>query len=194
MRPEIHGDFEIHLTANPEADLAPVAARHGLKATHIQLDRGEHPRQPMLTYHASGFQSAVVAEAHAVAGRLGAEGLPVVRVKVEALAVNPSVPQADGEDAGGYFECHLRVVVDGRSAELGELAVRHGAHLSRNPAKTSGLERRFVTSRAHSVAAATALRRFDELQTALEEAGFTIDKAEREYVLHDSHLELDRGW
>lgn len=194
MRPEIHGDFEIHLTANPGADLAPVAARHGLKVTHIRLDRGEHPRQPMLTYHASGFERAVVAQAHAVADRLGAEGLPVVRVKVEASAAHPSVPQADGQDADGYFECHLRVLVAGRPDELSELAVRHGAHLSRNPAKVSGPERRFVTGRAYSVAAATALRRFDELQAAVEAAGFAIDKAEREYVLHDSHLELDRGW
>jgi hypothetical protein len=195
MRPEITGEFEIHLTARPDADLARIAARHALKTTYIELDRGEHPRQPMLTYHASGPESEVVGEAHRVADRLAADGLPVVRIKVEAHAANPGLPQTGHDDPGGYFEGHLRVVVGaGRLAELRELAVRHGAHLSQSPAKMSGLERRFVTARAHSVGAPEARRRFDRVQDAIEAAGFSIDKIEHEYVLHDTHYDLDRGW
>jgi hypothetical protein len=195
MRPEISGDFEIHLTTAPDADLARIAARHALKTTYIELDRGEHPHQPMLTYHASGAESAVVAEAYRVADRLAADGLPVVRIKVEAHAGNPLLPQADRADPDGYFECHLRVAVDrGRLDELRDLAVRHGAHLSRNPHKISGLERRFVTLRAHHVGAPAAELRFSVLQAVMESADFVLDKTEREYVLLDTRFDLDRGW
>ena len=149
----------------------------------------------MLTYQASGPESAVVAEAHRVAARLAADGLPVVRIKVEAHAANPGLPQTGHDDPDGYFEGHLRVVVGpGRLAGLRELAIRHGAHLSRSPAKTAGPERRFVTARAYRVGAPDARRRFDLLRDALEAAGFPVDKVEHEYVLYDTYLDLDRGW
>lgn len=188
------GRFEVHLTTRPDSDPASVAARHGLKATHIELDRGEHPRQPMLTYHASGSAREAIAGAHAVAGRLAADGLAVVRIKVEADAADPHLPQSDREDPEGYFEGHLRVVVGTRVEELRELAVRYGAHLSRTPAKISGPCRRFVTRRVHDAGAPTALRLFARLRTAVEAAGFDIDKDEREYVLYDTRLGLDAGW
>ncbi|MDQ3789475.1 MAG: hypothetical protein M3422_19805, partial [Actinomycetota bacterium] len=50
------GDFEVHLTDSAqEADaLAAFASRRGAKFTHILLNRGDTPSQPMLTVRGSG--------------------------------------------------------------------------------------------------------------------------------------------
>lgn len=50
------GDFDVHLTGSEwEVDeLAAFAERHGAKFSHIELDRGATPSQPMLTVSGSG--------------------------------------------------------------------------------------------------------------------------------------------
>lgn len=48
---DVSGDFEIHITVYERntGELADFAGEHGLKYTHVVLDRGEKPSQPMLT-------------------------------------------------------------------------------------------------------------------------------------------------
>lgn len=89
------GDFEIHLTVLADLRLAGFAAAQGLKYTHIVLDRGATPDQPMLTLRVRGPFADVAAEAHDWQARLGRDGFTVVRVKVEASPLNVGVPQLD---------------------------------------------------------------------------------------------------
>lgn len=199
---DIKGDFEIHLTvAEPDAPRARAAAAAcGGKLTLIELARGRTPSQPMLTLRRSGAFDDVLAEAGRTAGRLRADGLRVVRVKVEAAPWNDGVPgtDAEGEALGSYFEHHVKLLLtpDADLADLATVAVAHGAHLSRNARRVrpDGRPERFVTQRCHRVGASTAAARLDALVTALRSADHEITEVEREYVVHDDTPSLDDGW
>ncbi|HEU5471234.1 MAG TPA: hypothetical protein VFV67_11320 [Actinophytocola sp.] len=57
----LSGDFEVHLTGSEweVAELAAFAARRGVKFSHIELDRGATPSQPMLTVPGAGTLAEV---------------------------------------------------------------------------------------------------------------------------------------
>ncbi|MFJ4185214.1 hypothetical protein [Kitasatospora sp. NPDC089509] len=218
--PDVRGAFEVHLTVGPGAAeaLAAWAAGHGqvhgLKFTHILLDRGASPSQPMLTLRADGTLAEVAAVTARVGARLGRAGFTVLRAKIEATPWAEGVPVSDEDavshGAGRYFEHHVKLllpapaptpsIVPGadpaRLAELTELAVRHGAHLSRNPrrVRTDGRREWFVTQRCRLVGLDTAGRRLEELRRDLAADGREIASVEREFVVVDSDETLDAGW
>src|SRR5690606_4851849 len=75
------------------------AAEHGLKFTHIELDAGETPSQPMVTYHGHGTLTGELAVARERSEALAAAGFPVLRTKIEAAPADHGVP-ADRAAAG----------------------------------------------------------------------------------------------
>ncbi|EFF93985.1 translation initiation factor IF-2 [Streptomyces sp. e14] len=102
-RPERYeGDFETHLTLEPDGGeggaerVRAWAARHGLKYTHILLDRGRTPNQPMLTWQGRGTLPAQLAEARRRADRLRGDGFRVIRVKSPESPVWTLVPRGGG--------------------------------------------------------------------------------------------------
>ncbi|MER7844152.1 hypothetical protein ABTZ03_09405 [Kitasatospora sp. NPDC096077] len=226
--PDVRGAFEVHLTVGPGAAeaLAAWAAGHGqghghdddhgprLKFTHILLDRGASPSQPMLTLRADGTLAEAAAVTARVGARLGRAGFTVLRAKIEATPWAEGVPVSDEDavshGAGRYFEHHVKLLLPApaptpsnvpgadpaRLAELTELAVRHGAHLSRNPRRVRADGRRewFVTQRCRLVGLDTAGRRLAELLRDLAADGREITSVEREFVVVDSDGTLDAGW
>lgn len=64
------------------------------------------------------------------------------------------------------------------------MAVRHGAHLSRNARRAvgGGRHERFVTQRRHAVGRAGA------------RAGLQVSECEEEFVVHGDRPALDVGW
>ncbi|MGX6606476.1 nucleotidyl transferase AbiEii/AbiGii toxin family protein [Micromonosporaceae bacterium Da 78-11] len=202
----IDGTFEIHLTgvAGQAGSLAAFAAEHGLTFLHIELDRGDTRSQPMLTLHGSGTLQRQQADAHDWCERLRAGGLLVVRTKIEATPWSTGVPQSDqearDEPAERYFEHHVKVrLPSGRVADqlaVTDVAERHDARLSLNARRRGpdGGQHRFVNQRCHQVGRATATRRLDALVDDLRAGGHEVLSVEQEYVVHDSHLDLDRGW
>ncbi|MFF2076770.1 hypothetical protein ACFVXG_18660 [Kitasatospora sp. NPDC058162] len=213
--PDVRGDFEVHLTVGPGAAeaLAAWADRHGhghgLKFTHILLERGASPSQPMLTLRAAGTLEEVAAVTARARGRLGRAGFTVLRAKIEATPWAEGVPASDEDavphGAGRYFEHHVKLLLPGhpvpttdiaRLTELAELAVRHGAHLSRNPRRVREDGRRewFVTQRCRLVGLDTAGRRLDALLRDLAADGREVASVEREFVVVDSDEALDAGW
>src|SRR5690606_10672501 len=117
---EFAGDFETHLTldaATPERveRAALWAAEHGLKFTHIELDAGETPSQPMVTYHGHGTLTGELAVARNRADRLAAAGLPVLRTKIEAAPADHGVPAdraaAEALPEWCYFEHHVKLLL-----------------------------------------------------------------------------------
>ncbi|MFJ9774436.1 hypothetical protein ACIRVF_24905 [Kitasatospora sp. NPDC101157] len=205
--PDVRGAFEVHLTVGPGAAeaLAAWADGHGLKFTHILLERGASPSQPMLTLRADGTLAEVAALTDQVGGRLRRAGFTVLRAKIEATPWAEGVPASDEDavphGAGRYFEHHVKLLLPAPAgapdtARLTALAVRHDAHLSRNPRRVREDGRRewFVTQRCRLVGLDTAGRRLEALLRDLAADGHEVVSAEREFVVVDSHEGLDAGW
>jgi hypothetical protein len=197
----IRGAFEAHLTvdaATPErrAAFATVCDALGVTCVLIELARGAHPSQPMTSSHHAGELATVIAEVDALHARLVAAGFGVARVKLEALATNPGVPVADADvHAGAYFEFHVKLALphDAALDDVRAIAIRHGAHLSRNDRRReAGLAHRFVTLRVHGAGRDRATRALDALIADL--AAYRIAGVEREYTIFDGCAELDAGW
>ncbi|MEN3539165.1 hypothetical protein AAH991_28910 [Microbispora sp. ZYX-F-249] len=199
--PEFRGVFDIHLTVAAD-DVAPLAAwarENDAKFTHIVLERGTVRSQPMLTVRGAGTLGEQMTAAATRAARLRDEGFPVLRVKIEAAPWNEDVPrtaEAAATMPGRYFEHHVKVAVRGDLTPLTELAVTHGAHVSRNARRRrdDGSHERFVTQRCRGVALSTAGRRFEALLADLERHGYAVLEAEREFVVHDDNPGADHGW
>jgi hypothetical protein len=195
--------YEAHLTVQC-ADAAALdrlrrwSTARGLKLTHVVLARGRTPSQPMLTLHDAPSYAAQSTQARSVAAELTADGFDVVRVKVES---DPWAPEVPRQPCGGerHFEHHVKLRLPA-GADLAALAARvvpHGAHLSWNARRVTGVghHERFVTQRCHGVDAEGAGRALDALLAALTglEEGEVLD-VEREFVLYDSDGSVDAGW
>ncbi|MGW8529989.1 nucleotidyl transferase AbiEii/AbiGii toxin family protein [Nocardiopsis sp. NPDC055824] len=214
---EFFGHFETHLTlAAPTPEHVSGAARWaegvGLKFTHIELDRGESPSQPMVTFHGKGTLEEAIALAERWAGRLAEAGFAVVRTKIEVPRENAGVPATRGAAAvlpgGTYFETHVKLLLPS-GADLGALSAvvePHRARLSRNARRIreDGRQERFVTQRCSRVGRREAQRLEDTLFRALQGAGVSMERGEgprprvlsveREFVVHDTAVSLDAGW
>jgi hypothetical protein len=200
-------EFETHLTIalppSASADrLRTWAAERGVKFTHIVLDRGATPSQPMLTRHGRDTLGAVVATAHRDAAELASAGFEVSRTKIEVAAEDALAPATDAASVDQphdrYFEAHIKVLLatDGDVARLTTLAAAHAGQVSRNARRVrdDGRHERFVTQRGHHVGRATAARNLDGLLAALSVANVTVLDVEQEFVVHDSNLGVDAGW
>jgi hypothetical protein len=198
--------YETHLTLaaddpGPLDALRAWAESCGLKWTQIVLDRGRTPLQPMITFWDRGTLADQHDRARRLTREIAARAARVVRVKIEASVANDDVPQTDAEIPPGstsYFEHHVKVVLGdaARIEELGALAVRHAARLSRNArrVRSDGRCERFVTQRVARRGAETARERLDRLLCELRTTQFDVLDVEAEYVLFDSAIELDAGW
>ncbi|OHV33423.1 hypothetical protein BCD49_27195 [Pseudofrankia sp. EUN1h] len=183
------------------AALATFAERHGAKFSHIELDQGATPSQPMLTVFGSGTSVEVQGLATRWRARLEAAGLRVLRLKIEAAPWNDGVPEFDAQaSADLYFEHHIKVrLPSGDQRVVGALAstVRgHGARPSRNARRVvaQGCEDRFVTQRCRGVGRRTAVGRLDALLAAVRDGGFEVRDVCTEYVVFDDAAHLDAGW
>lgn len=190
----MRGAFEAHVTveAKTPAQLAALRARAaewGIACVEIELAHGAHRAQPMTSSHHCGELASVIAEVDALRARIAGAGFAIARVKLEADVENAGVPA--GDDGGaGYFEAHVKLRDGGADAlaRLAEIAARGGARLSRN-ARRAG--ERFATLRVYRA----GLRAADAEIAALAAAfGDSVLGVIREYVVHDSRVELDAGW
>ncbi len=144
-----------------------MADARGVKYTRIQLDRGEHASQPMLSWLCAGTPASAEEEARAATATLRAEGFVVTRLKVEAAASGAEAPVTAAQGAAQpqrYFEHHVKLLLPATQdlEAVRAVAVRHRAHLSRNArrVRADGVRERFVTQRCHRtgrVEAAAAL-------------------------------------
>ncbi|WP_242705364.1 MULTISPECIES: hypothetical protein [Streptomyces] len=201
------GDFEAHITvrADDPADVAALEAHagaRGVKFTHIVLERGRTPSQPMLTLRGHGALEEVRGTVEEAARALREDGFDVVRTKIEATPWAEGVPGTDEEAValGGryYFEHHVKLLLapGADTAALADVASRRAAHLSRNArrVRADGRAERFVTQRCRLVGGRTAQERLEALVTALRTRCDEIVSVEREFVVHDSDESLDAGW
>jgi len=200
------GSFEAHLTVDADdlerrAAFEALCAELGVKCVLIELAAGVHRSQPMTASYHRGELAAVLGEIDALHARLWDAGFPVVRVKIEAAAMNSGVPITDDEAAqiDGYFEFHAKVrlpAVTSDLAALRALCESRSAHLSRNDRKRDerGVAERFITQRVYGAGRTRAASEFDALLRDLAQAGHAVVSMKREYTIYDGRLELDAGW
>jgi hypothetical protein len=199
------GSFEAHLTVDAadlerRATFEALCGELGVKCVLIELAAGVHRSQPMTASYHRGELGAVLGEIEALHASLWQAGFPVVRVKIEAAAMNPGVPITDEEAAAidGYFEFHAKVRLPdaGDITALRALCESRSAHLSRNDRKRDerGVAERFITQRVYGVGRARAANEFDALLRDLAQAGHAVVSMKREYTIYDGKLELDAGW
>lgn len=196
--------FETHLTVAAGAMrhsgvIERFASGHGLKLLQIELPRGEHPCQPMLSWRAESTLPQSLSAATVMAQRLTAQGIRVLRTKIEASPFNAEVPQAESSrKAGRYFESHVKVLLRTLADEtaLYAIAMAHGAHLSRNArrVRSDGRAERFVTLRRGSCGYPAFARDTAMLEAALAPRVERVLEVEIEYVVYDSNLAIDAGW
>lgn len=202
----VRGEFETHVTFRcPDAEIDALAAwgrARGAGVTHIVLERGRTPSQPMLTLRAITTLSEARDAAAALVRAAHARGFAAVRVKIEAAPWHAGVPGTDAEaaalDRAHYFEHHVKLLLDPGfdAAALAGLVARHAAHLSYNARRRrdDGRHERFVTQRCRAVGNATAAAELDALVRELGRHDHHILTVEREFVVHDDGEALDLGW
>lgn len=187
--------YEIHLTTAALAEaqwpaFERFAASIGAKPMVIELARGTHPVQPMLTLCRAGAIDEVIAFAQRLAGQAAQAGMEVVRCKIEQDA-SPGMPAP----AGGrhhYVEWHGRLAVaEHQRVELAALCAPFGAHVSNNAIR--GGDIRYLTLRDPGGPAGLR-ERVAHLCELLGARGWTIQKQQWESVVFDSNLLLDAGW
>lgn len=196
--------FETHLTVESGAmrhvdAIERFATEHGLKLVQIELPRGAHPCQPMLSWRSEGALRECLSSAAEMVQRLEAQGFRVVRTKIEASPCNADVPQGETPSAAGtYFESHVKLLLDAQAdqAELCDIAMAHGAHLSRNARRVreDGRMERFVTLRRQLCGYAVIADDTAALEATLAPRVERILGTEIEYVVYDSNLAIDAGW
>jgi len=190
--------FEIHITVADinESQISLfelICQRQGGKALLIELAQGDYCRQPMasVVIHKDNFD-----DARRVADEYAKEfceaGFSANRIKIEiSVEYLTSVPHTKPEGFAAYFEWHAKVVIQNLPLLL-KLCVQHGAHLSRNALRTESTAR-FITLREYSDLT-TFYRRINLLTQALQDGGWQITKAQAEYCVYDTHVDLDKGW
>ncbi|WP_202919484.1 nucleotidyl transferase AbiEii/AbiGii toxin family protein [Saccharothrix deserti] len=154
----------------------------------------------MLTVQGSGTLEDLHRLAEGWRADLAAEGLGVLRVKIEAAPWNEGVPASDLDASDElYFEHHVKVLLSSGDRDavdrLRWAIAENGANVSRNARRRRGRhEERFVTQRCRGVGLATARTRLDALLAVLRDGGYEVLEVEEEYVVHDDALHVDRGW
>ena len=200
---EISGEFELHITGSEYCadQMRAFAEEHGVKFSHIVLDRGVRSSQPMITVPGSGTLREQIALGRQWADRLREVGVHGHRIKVEAAPGNAGVPQTDEDAADGrYFEHHVKLLLPdddpARRLELTRMLEPLRARLSRNARRQrpDGAQERFVTQRCLGLGRINARAWLDALLARLRETEYPILDVEQEYVAYDSDISWDSGW
>ena len=183
--------YEVHITIKLDVWCAIEAKKQladmiaaGFKVTFIELSSGEFPRQVMLTYYTLKGSIADVIEDYNK--RLSA--IVIVRVKIEVGA--SSVPAEYLPKSGQYYEFHLLVeTVDPVCLDHSVKCIDKDLRVSRSPFKRS--DHFFITLRDFTQTRSEAIERIDRILARID---LPVLKLERELVVYDSNISIDRGW
>lgn len=189
--------FEIHLTTGDlpqdrEQEFSAYCQSVGGKALLIELSRGLHTQQPMLStiIYADSLE-AVLSEANKLSSGLKQHNFKSKRLKIEIPAFHAD-RYADSPSAfERYFEWHGKISYT--DVDLIErLCQKHKVHLSANALKNAPGSR-FITLREYG-SKARFEERIQRLLKDFEMEKLTINKQQAEYCIYDNNSRLDEGW
>lgn len=189
--------FEVHITVD-DVELAEkerfvaFCQSQGVKPVLIELDKGNHISQPMITalLQHPNFQEANE-EVEKMATSLEENGFIVVRKKVEISPKETSYFFYPIVNSTPYFEWHGKVEVDDVE-QLKALCERKGGHISRNSLKKDG-RLRFITVREYGGPEAF-YETVNTIHEILTTNNIPLLKEEYELCIYDTREELDSGW
>lgn len=207
----IEGLFEVHLITKPEYQTQLFGYITDLhlnffakrlvnpRPTCAHALYGDHPIQPMLTFWVSGESEEVTALVFIIAEDMLQKSIPIVRVKIEAMAHNQGVPDVCMGDH--YFEFHWKVDIKSTADwnQLVQILTPFGGHLFYNPySKTMKpiITLRRYTSLTDLEALFVSVKRLlkEEGRRPNRPEGFECEAPEKEYSVYDSCVDLDRNW
>ena len=194
-------ELEIHITLSriPTEDLDSFKSyitSKGFKFTHIVLDYGDTPSQPMITkrIESDDLQETLLSVEESIKDIYGYD-TSINRVKVECS------PYVDINEIKGavsiYFEHHVKLEFSENIPEIVKIiAKKRDAHMSRNAFKhlQDGKFEMFLTQRYYAIPVHEAIEKFNDLRTDLQLVNQTIVDYEQEMAIHDSGEDIDRGW
>ena len=214
LEPKVEHTFECHIFCAPlgpdEADkerFADACEAVGLKGLCLGLDfegKGVVDVLQSTKYYTCPDVRTPVAMMLEDARRLDAH-FEVVRLKLEAVAADPGVPQTDAEaeamPGDTYFEYHIKVRGE-PSAEndailkaLGrELSEALGIKIPFSCNNLRGKNQRFLNARTYGLGYARSTEVVQRIVDAVEARGFEVSKVIREFVVFDTNKGLDSGW
>lgn len=129
----------------------------------------------------------------------------VARLKLEAVAANPGVPQSDEEaqamPGDTYFEYHIKIRGEPSpendatlKALAAELTDELGIKIPFSCNNMGTKNQRFLNARTYGLGYPESSAVVDRIVEAIEARGFEISKVIREFIVFDTNKELDRGW
>lgn len=163
-----------------------------VKPLLIELDRGKHIQQPMLSEVAylPNLEEALKLANH-YSSEMQHNGFEVVRIKIEVPATKADLFPKPSAQFNGYFEWHGKVDYE-QVDDLTMLCAQHQAHLSLNALKNQTTSR-YVTLREYGDFEKFTQRR-EALITAFQEGNWNLRKEHSEYCVYDNNVLLDDGW
>lgn len=194
LSPSTMPSYEAHITVDAPDALAAraLATSLGLRFVHIELAAGQWPSQPMLTFVEPRSLAHALERAREVTAICERSRICVRRIKIEREL---DADDRAGADDARYFEAHLKLALcdEAQRAQAAEIAIRCGAHRSRNARRVTGdREERFLTVRTDNAEALAA--RVAALVAAIAERGLELLSRREECVVYDSARSLDQGW
>lgn len=193
----VEGVFEYHITVEDTDDIdrfINVCRELRLKPIVIMLSSGEHAKQVMTSNFVMGTYPDNLTEISDLAKKLETAGFPACRLKIEAKAKSKGVPLTSEQMAtweSAYFELHFKVKTDDKE-RLFDLCKRRKALIAWNALKPEGAY--LITIRLFSCGLPDALSANKDFKNYLRSNGYTILQNQKEFVVYDSNIDLDRGW
>ncbi len=199
------GPHELHLTVNPdttdESLFTRVCNNLGIKA-HVILNEypGPNGGKTEVDYLTGseivGRSSEAFSELGRIAASLRAEGLDVVREKIETTPWHPLAPKTslDQLHPGTYFECHftlpdLDTIHNFRILKWGEVPFLIST--TENKRKAGKL---FATMRHYIATSAAFCQDVSDIHKALEAQLGYVKEPTVEFALYDSNPNHDKLW
>ncbi|CAF3284230.1 unnamed protein product [Rotaria sp. Silwood2] len=215
----VKGTFEAHVTLDCTyhteqviEKLKKTCENTKYKIIFIDLDtneqNGKHQQLMTSSYYCGEYPSIVKKIEEEVYQHF--QNFNIIRIKIESLASNEGVPETDidrklfWDKKTNYFEFHYKVLVnnDPKEQKLEKLRNicqsnrRLHLHVSQNAFKQLDEKNShdMVTIRLFDVGRESAFQNNDEVIQYLTKNNFPPLKVVREFIVYDTHIELDNGW
>lgn len=173
----------------------------GVKSLVIEMDNPNKPVQlQTAAYHCYKSYANAQKSAYELASEFIKAGMPVRRVRLEAMLGNEDAPKTDGEAQAcnntNYFEFHARMLVndfDKQKSQLKEFIDKHQSDNIKLSMSSTPERKLFINSKMYGIGSISARDKWETIIQQLQsQYGFVVIKhIKPEYCVHDELLNAD---